>query len=523
MPNVTVSNSQIETSSNASSSAKSKKNKRKSIVVTTSKDASPSRQEPLSPTTPALDTAEANVENVNKNPYIEVVNKRIRTLRKKMAKIEKCEEIIRSSPDGKNQLNNDQLQSYERKGEVAGALKECEDILKQIENIDKEEIKNRKILKEQQDDEREKAIANAIDEVKTTYSRSIICLLQFFRLVHFQQVNIVQLSQAESEAVETFRAKLTNVVDEVKDDVSELRIQETLDNINKLHHGDESTINEPMTNGANDVNCKLGVPSHEITYSHIRSLILSPPIIDSVDIQTEQEESYETREVVSAQVEVPTHFDENLGDDIYTVPIGGLQFMLPRGEPSSQDIIDHNHTSYSYPNTDVDQGTQLIETTVDIQDQYQQQQQQQQPFTEPYMVEQQQQYSVEHQHITEHQPEQTDQQQVSIKNKEEPLVQQQELNQVSDNSTDVQQQVLQQNDTSPPVHSNNYKGNHRVNYRNNRNDRGGYRTQGGQGSRRDNGGYRDGGNRDGGYRGGRGYSNSGSRGGRGGGNGYQGC
>ncbi|CAG8646071.1 13109_t:CDS:2 [Dentiscutata erythropus] len=489
MPNVTVSNSQIETSSNAPSSAKSKKNKRKSIAVTTSKDASPSRQEQLSPTTPALDTAEASIENVNKNPYIEVVNKRIRTLRKKMARIEKCEEIIRSSPDGKSQLNNDQLQSYERKGEVAGALKECEDILKQIENIDKEDTKNQKILKEQQD-EREKATTNAVDEVKTTYSRSIICLLQFFRLVHFQQVGIVQLSQAESEAVETFRAKLTNIVDEVKDDVSELRIQETLDNINKLHHGDESTIIEPMTNGANDASYKLGVPSHGITYSHIRSLILSPPIIDSVDIQTEQEESYETREVVNAQVEGPSHFDENLGDT-YTIPVGGLQFMLPRGEPSSQDIIDHNHTSYSYPNTD------------------------------PYMVEQQQQqYSVEHQHITEHQPEQTDQQQVSIKNKEEPLAQQQELNQISDTSTNVQQQVLQQNDTSPPAHSNNYKGNHRVNHRNNRGS--GYRTQGGQDSRRDSGGYRDGGHRDGGYRGGRGYSNSGSRSGRGGGNGYQG-
>ncbi|CAG8781844.1 9772_t:CDS:2, partial [Racocetra persica] len=435
-------------------------------------------------------------------------------------RIEKCEEIIRSSPDGKSQLNNDQLQLYERKGEIAGALKECEDILKQVENIDKEEIKNQRILKEQQD-EREKATANAItDEVKATYSRSIICLLQFFRLVHFQQVGIVQLSQAESEAVETFRAKLTNIVDEVKDDISELRIQETLDNINKLQNGDESTVIEPLTNGTNDTNCKLGlgVLSHGITCMfnvHNGTAMHTPPILDSVEIQTEQEESYDTREVVNVQGEGPTHFDENLGD-MYTIPVGGLQFMLPRGEPSSQDIIDHNHTSYSYPNTDVDQGTQLIETTADIQEQYQQQQH---TFTEPYMVEQQQQqYSVEHQHITEHQPEQTDQQQqVSMKQKEEPSVQQQEPNQVSDNSTDVQQQVLQPNDASSPPHSNNYKGNHRNNYRN----RGGYRAQGGQGSRRDNGGYRDGGYRDGRYRGERGYSNSGSRGGRGGGNGYQ--
>ncbi|CAG8686963.1 3413_t:CDS:2, partial [Cetraspora pellucida] len=302
MPNVTSSNSQVETSSNSLPSTKSKKNKRKSLAVTT-KDVSPSRQEPHSPNTPAPDTADASLENVNKNPYIEVINKRIRTLKKKMLRIEKCEEIIRSNPDGKSQLNNDQLQLYERKGEIAGALKECDDILKQAENIDKEEIKNQRILKEQQEG-REKAAANAItDEVKATYSRSIICLLQFFRLVHFQQVGIVQLSQAESEAVETFRAKLTNIVDEVKDDISELRIQETLDNINKLQHGEESTIIEPLTNGVTDTISKLGVLSHGITYSHIRSLILSPPILDSVEIQTEQEESYDTREVVNIQGE----------------------------------------------------------------------------------------------------------------------------------------------------------------------------------------------------------------------------
>ncbi|CAG8761127.1 18098_t:CDS:1, partial [Racocetra persica] len=84
MPNVTSSNSQVETSSNSLPSTKSKKNKRKSLAVTTSKDVSPSRQEPHSPNTLAPDTADVSLENGNKNPYIEVINKRIRTLRKKM-------------------------------------------------------------------------------------------------------------------------------------------------------------------------------------------------------------------------------------------------------------------------------------------------------------------------------------------------------------------------------------------------------------------------------------------------------
>jgi hypothetical protein len=81
MPNVETNNK-----NNAPSSQKSnKKDKRKSLApVTTEKDVSPLRQETLSPTTPALESGDSSLENVNKNPYIDVINKRIKKLKKMM-------------------------------------------------------------------------------------------------------------------------------------------------------------------------------------------------------------------------------------------------------------------------------------------------------------------------------------------------------------------------------------------------------------------------------------------------------
>ena len=79
MPNVESNNK-----NNAPSPKAQKKDKRKSLAVTTEKDVSPLRQETLSPITPALESGDTSLENVNKNPYIDVLNKRIKKLRKVM-------------------------------------------------------------------------------------------------------------------------------------------------------------------------------------------------------------------------------------------------------------------------------------------------------------------------------------------------------------------------------------------------------------------------------------------------------
>ncbi|CAG8451829.1 14158_t:CDS:2 [Racocetra fulgida] len=55
----------------------------------------------------------------------------------KEAKIEKSEEFLRD-PQNKSKLNNDQLQSIEKKEQVIGAIKELEEIYKKIVSIDTE-------------------------------------------------------------------------------------------------------------------------------------------------------------------------------------------------------------------------------------------------------------------------------------------------------------------------------------------------------------------------------------------------
>ncbi|GBB95924.1 hypothetical protein RclHR1_26460001 [Rhizophagus clarus] len=76
MPNV-----ETENKNNAPSR---KKDKSKSLAVTTEKDVSSLPNETLSPITPAVESGDPSLENVNKNPYIDVINKRYRKLKKQM-------------------------------------------------------------------------------------------------------------------------------------------------------------------------------------------------------------------------------------------------------------------------------------------------------------------------------------------------------------------------------------------------------------------------------------------------------
>lgn len=76
MPNV-----ETENKSNAPSR---KKDKSKSLAVTTEKDVSSLPQETFSPITPAIESGDSALENVNKNPYLETIIKRLRKLKKVM-------------------------------------------------------------------------------------------------------------------------------------------------------------------------------------------------------------------------------------------------------------------------------------------------------------------------------------------------------------------------------------------------------------------------------------------------------
>ncbi|CAG8484465.1 3251_t:CDS:2 [Dentiscutata heterogama] len=112
---------------------------------------SPQTSEPLKNDSQVNDIS--NVENVEKrkevgkNLYtqcIDLVAKRIKALNKRLAKIEKSEEFLQKDPKNKSKLNNDQLQSIEKKEQVIGAIKELEEIYKKIVNIEVEGKTNKK-------------------------------------------------------------------------------------------------------------------------------------------------------------------------------------------------------------------------------------------------------------------------------------------------------------------------------------------------------------------------------------------
>lgn len=506
MPNV-----ETENKSNAPSR---KKDKSKSLAVTTEKDVSSLPQETFSPITPAIESGDSSLENVNKNPYLDVINKRLRKLNKVMRNVEKYEAIKNSDSDP--QLSEDQIKVLERKGETSGAIKEFESTLKQIELLEKDELKKQAELKKAQQLERDQAIADAVEKVKATHCKSLLQLILFFRLVHFQQRGIVQLSDNEFEAVETLRAKLTTLSEEAENEEPyEEKIRHALDLVSKLNSGDEDLILPNGVPETDQVASSDETPSsYGITYSQLRSLIKNPPILET---SGDQEELNETFEIINTpdHIEATTEFNAE------------LKFMRPddQSQPQAFDNTINNNTTFGYQSADAEQNP-AEETVVDVnvQEQYSQQQSygtyavEQQQFTveqqqQQYIVEQQQQQFIE----------QDDQQQVSTEQEElsqqqeEPPVQESQTTSEDQSDSKLTQASTQQNSNQPPPLSQG-SGGHRGRY--NRGNRG----HRGQGSRRDSGGYsnygggyyRDGGN----YGNYRGRGSSGPRGGRGGG--YQG-
>lgn len=72
-------------------------------------------------------------ENEESNVYIAILSKRLRTLRKRILKIEKYE-----SEANTRKLNEDQLMAVQKKDEVNTLIKELEELINQMRDKDAE-------------------------------------------------------------------------------------------------------------------------------------------------------------------------------------------------------------------------------------------------------------------------------------------------------------------------------------------------------------------------------------------------
>ncbi|TPX38651.1 hypothetical protein SeMB42_g06616 [Synchytrium endobioticum] len=109
-----------------------------------------------------------------KNQYAELIAKKLRTLKKKLTKIEVTEKQEKAT------LNADQIRMLEQKPEVLTAIKEYEDVMTHINRIEQEELKAN--VKRQADLAREtqQQIDLAVAEVKRAAEQDIQSVLKLF-------------------------------------------------------------------------------------------------------------------------------------------------------------------------------------------------------------------------------------------------------------------------------------------------------------------------------------------------------
>eukprot|EP00833_Pecoramyces_ruminatium_P014061 jgi/Orpsp1_1/1188093/evm.model.d7180000062395.1 len=106
-----------------------------------------------------------NDEKVNK--YLNIVNKKLRTLRKRMNKIEKYENC-----DIK-ELNADQISTIKKKSEVSALIKEFEDLHKQYTLFDEQDQKEQETIKKLQDEKLVKEINEKVENEKKLHSSQL--------------------------------------------------------------------------------------------------------------------------------------------------------------------------------------------------------------------------------------------------------------------------------------------------------------------------------------------------------------
>jgi len=173
-------------------------------------------------------------EKINK--YLNIVNKKLRTLRKRMNKIEKYENC------DKTELNADQITTIKKKSEVSTLIKEFEDLHKQYTLFDEQEQKENENFKKSQEErlanevkeqvEKEKKLHSSqlqylfkasyalnvlINTRKFTFSNAEINALNYVRNILLGNVEIVENQKSEGEIIleKLYEASMDKCFEEV--------------------------------------------------------------------------------------------------------------------------------------------------------------------------------------------------------------------------------------------------------------------------------------------------------------------
>ncbi|KAJ3167862.1 hypothetical protein HDU88_001809 [Geranomyces variabilis] len=117
-------------------------------------------------------------QNESKGVYAEVINKKLRALRKKLTKLEKYEHLPTA------ELNTDQIQALDKKPEIVAAAKELEEAVKLIVVAEAEEAKSLAAGQRAAEEKTKQRIAAAVEECKNEQAAKTRETLKLFYVLN---------------------------------------------------------------------------------------------------------------------------------------------------------------------------------------------------------------------------------------------------------------------------------------------------------------------------------------------------
>lgn len=104
------------------------------------------------------------------NPYLELLQKKIRTLRKRLRRIEATEKALESDPSARNAMDRAQLEAQEHKPEVTATLNVLEELLVSMSKVDEAGQKAKKELGDVSKHHEEKATSSFVQLIRFFYT-----------------------------------------------------------------------------------------------------------------------------------------------------------------------------------------------------------------------------------------------------------------------------------------------------------------------------------------------------------------
>jgi len=254
-------------------------------------------------------------EKVNK--YLNIVNKKLRTLRKRMNKIEKYENC-----DVK-ELNADQITTIKKKPEVSALIKEFEDLHKQYTLFDEQEQKEHENNKKLFDEKLVNAINEKVENEKKLHSSQLQYL---FKVSYALNVVIntrkITFSQSELNALSYVRNVLLGSNGIVN---------------NNCQKSDGEVLLEKLYEKSDDECCE------GITFKNVNELIdliINPPQVSKKEnpqtlsffSQDETADYYEQQPQPHQQLLFTTNKDSEVGNEEMneiSISMSKINFMQP--------------------------------------------------------------------------------------------------------------------------------------------------------------------------------------------------